>query len=61
MLAETVIGRTQQRLRPSDVFPVAYDDLSALTAMVGPSEVVLKRDVAHVRLIDEYAEAIPDA
>ena len=61
MLAETVVGRTQQRRRLADVFLVADDDLPHPTTVVGPSESVLKRDVAHVCLVDEDAEAVPDA
>ena len=60
MLAEVVVSRTQQRLRPSDLFPVADDDLSEPTAVVGPSEAVFKRDVVHVRFVHEDAEAVPD-
>ena len=56
---EIVVGRTQQRLRPSDVFAVADGDLSVPT-IVGASEAVLERDGAQVLPVDVYAEAAPD-
>ena len=59
VLAEIVVGRTQQRLRPSDVFPVADGDLSVPT-VVGASEAVLERDGAQVLPVDVYAEAAPE-
>ena len=60
VLVEIVVGRTQQRLCPSDVFPVTDSDLSVPT-MVGASEAVLERDSAQVLPVDVYAEAAPDA
>ena len=56
---EIVVGRTQQRLRPPDVFPVADGDLS-IASIGWASKAVLERERAHVLPMDVYAEAAPD-
>ncbi len=59
VLVEIVVGRTQQRLRPSDVFPVAEVDLS-VPSIDRAREAVFERDGAQVLPVDVYAEAAPD-
>ena len=60
VLAQIVVGRPQQRLRLSDVFPVSDGDLS-IPAIVRASEAVLERDVAQVLPVDVEADAGPGA
>lgn len=45
VLVKIVVGRTQQRLRPSDVVPVADGDLP-VPIMVGTSEAIFEREGA---------------
>ena len=58
VLVKIIVGRTQQRLRPLDVCPVADGDLSV--SMERASEAIFERDGAQVLFVDVYVEAAPD-